>query len=90
MSDSALSVRYQKFRYQAQSDIADHGYRTKCPPMHRCQSLLRVIQGVSAAGHWAKLVLEIDIGGKRFVYSCFTSLTTSDMPLREKGSKRPA
>jgi hypothetical protein len=33
MSDSALSVRYPKFRYQAQSDIADHGYRTKCPPM---------------------------------------------------------
>ncbi len=33
MSDSALSVRYRKFRYQAQSDIADHGYRTKCPPM---------------------------------------------------------
>jgi hypothetical protein len=26
--------RYLKFRYQAQSDIADHGYRTKCPPMH--------------------------------------------------------
>jgi hypothetical protein len=33
MSDSALSVRYQKFRYQAQSDIADHGYQTKCPSM---------------------------------------------------------
>jgi hypothetical protein len=33
MSDSALSVRYRKFRYQAQSDIDDHGYRTKCPPM---------------------------------------------------------
>ncbi len=33
MSDSTLSVRYRKFRYQAQSDIADHGYRTKCPPM---------------------------------------------------------
>jgi hypothetical protein len=33
ISDSALSVQYQKFRYQAQSDIADHGYRTKCPPM---------------------------------------------------------
>jgi hypothetical protein len=33
MSDSALSVRYRKFRYQAQSDIADHGHRTKCPPM---------------------------------------------------------
>jgi hypothetical protein len=32
MLDSALSVRYQKFWYQAQSDIADHGYRTKCPP----------------------------------------------------------
>jgi hypothetical protein len=28
MSDSALSVRYQ-----AQSDIADHGYQTKCPSM---------------------------------------------------------
>jgi hypothetical protein len=28
------SVRYRKFRYQAQSDIADHGYRSKCPPMH--------------------------------------------------------
>jgi hypothetical protein len=33
MWDSALSVRYRKFRYQAQSDIADHRYRTKCPPM---------------------------------------------------------
>ncbi len=33
MLDSALSVWYRKFRYQAQSDIADHGYRTKCPPM---------------------------------------------------------
>ncbi len=33
MLDSTLSVRYRKFRYQAQSDIADHGYRTKCPPM---------------------------------------------------------
>ncbi len=33
MSDSALSVRYQKFRYQAQSDIADHGYPTKGSPM---------------------------------------------------------
>ncbi len=33
MSDSALSVWYRKFRYQAQSNIADHGYRTKCPPM---------------------------------------------------------
>ncbi len=28
------SARYGKFRYQAQSDIADHGYRTKCPPMY--------------------------------------------------------
>ncbi len=27
------SVHYQTFRYQAQSDIADHGYRTECPPM---------------------------------------------------------
>ncbi len=33
MSDSALSVRYQKFRYQTPSVISDHGYRTKCPPM---------------------------------------------------------
>jgi hypothetical protein len=33
MSDSALSVRYRKFLYQTQSDIADHGYQTKCPPM---------------------------------------------------------
>ncbi len=33
MLDSTLSVRYRKLRYQAQSDIADHGYRTKCPPM---------------------------------------------------------
>ncbi len=33
MSDSALSVKYQKFRYKAHSDIADHGYRTKCPPI---------------------------------------------------------
>ncbi len=33
MSDIALSVRCRRFRYQAQSDIADHGYRTKCPPM---------------------------------------------------------
>ncbi len=33
MLDSALTVRYWKFRYQAQSYIADHGYRTKCPPM---------------------------------------------------------
>jgi hypothetical protein len=33
MSDSALSIRYQRFRYPAQSDITDHGYRTKCPPM---------------------------------------------------------
>ncbi len=33
MSESILSVWYRKFRYQAQSDIADHGYRTKCPPM---------------------------------------------------------
>ncbi len=27
------SVRYRTFRYPAQSDIADHGYRTECPPM---------------------------------------------------------
>ncbi len=27
------SVRYRKFRYQAQSDIADRGFRSKCPPM---------------------------------------------------------
>ncbi len=33
MMDSALSVRYRMFQYQAQSDIADHGYRVKCPPM---------------------------------------------------------
>jgi hypothetical protein len=33
MSASALSVRYRRFRYQAQSDIADHEYRTKCPPL---------------------------------------------------------
>jgi hypothetical protein len=33
MSDAALSVLYRRFRYQAQSDIADHGYRTKYPPM---------------------------------------------------------
>ncbi len=26
-------VRYRTFRYQAQSDIADHGYWTECPPM---------------------------------------------------------
>jgi hypothetical protein len=33
MSDSALSVQYWMFQYQAQSDIADHGYGTNCPPM---------------------------------------------------------
>ncbi len=33
MSDSALSVRYWKFWYQAQYEIADHGYRTKCSPI---------------------------------------------------------
>ncbi len=27
------SVRYRTFPYQAQSDIADHGCRTECPPM---------------------------------------------------------
>ncbi len=27
------SVRYRTFRYQTQSDIADHKYRTECPPM---------------------------------------------------------
>jgi hypothetical protein len=27
MSDSALSVRYRRFRYQTQSDITDHSYR---------------------------------------------------------------
>jgi hypothetical protein len=31
MSDSALT--YRRFRYHAQSNIADHGYRNKCPPM---------------------------------------------------------
>ncbi len=36
MSDSAFSVRYRGLRYQAQSDITDHGYRTKCPPMIVC------------------------------------------------------
>ncbi len=30
------SVRYRTFRYQAQSDIADHGFRTECPPMLWC------------------------------------------------------
>jgi hypothetical protein len=29
------SVRYRTFRYQAQSDIADHGYRTECPPLQK-------------------------------------------------------
>ncbi len=29
----ALSIRYRCFRYQSQSDIADHGYRTKWPPI---------------------------------------------------------
>ncbi len=29
----AFSVRYRSFWYQAQSDIADHGYQTKCSPM---------------------------------------------------------
>ncbi len=33
MSDSALSVRFRRFRYQAQSDIADHRYCTKWPPL---------------------------------------------------------
>jgi hypothetical protein len=27
------SVRYRTFRYQAQSDIADHGYQIECSPM---------------------------------------------------------
>jgi hypothetical protein len=27
------SGRYRKVRYQAQSDIADHGYWNKCPPI---------------------------------------------------------
>jgi hypothetical protein len=35
MSNSLSSVRYRKFRYQAQSDIADHRYWTKCPPMEQ-------------------------------------------------------
>ncbi len=46
MSDSALSVRYRKFRYQAQSDSADHGYQTKCPPVDICR--LRVIAGTES------------------------------------------
>ncbi len=33
MSDCALSLRYRKFQYEAQSIIADHEYRNKCPPM---------------------------------------------------------
>ncbi len=33
MLDSAHSVQYWRFRYQAQSYIADYGYRTKCPPV---------------------------------------------------------
>jgi hypothetical protein len=41
MSDYALSVRYRRFRYQAQSDITDHGYRTKCPPMMVSHSVFR-------------------------------------------------
>ncbi len=40
MSDSALSVQYRKFRYQAQSHIADHGYWTKCPPMDSKLSII--------------------------------------------------
>jgi hypothetical protein len=28
------SVLYRRFRYQAQSNIADHGYWTKHPPMN--------------------------------------------------------
>ncbi len=44
MSDSALSVRYRKFRYQDQSGIADHGYRTKCPPMQiHCWYGIRIV-----------------------------------------------
>ncbi len=39
MSDSVLSVRYRTFRYQTQSDIAGHGYLTKCPPMASCEYL---------------------------------------------------
>ncbi len=35
MLNSAPSVRYWRFQYQAQSDMADHRYRTKCPPMHK-------------------------------------------------------
>jgi hypothetical protein len=44
MSDSALSVRYRRFRYQAQSDIADHGYRTKCPPMQESHDMKHLIR----------------------------------------------
>ncbi len=31
----STSVRYRTFRFQAQPDIADHRYRTECPPMIR-------------------------------------------------------
>jgi hypothetical protein len=57
MSDSTLSVRYRKFRYQAQSDIADHGCRTKCPPMGVC-IVKRPKEGVILAGAILGKVLE--------------------------------
>ncbi len=34
ISDPLFSVRYRKLWYQAQSDIADHGYRSKCTPLN--------------------------------------------------------
>jgi hypothetical protein len=50
MSDSALSVRYRKFRYQAQSDIANHGYQIKCPLM------VKTLHCLEAATHFQALV----------------------------------
>jgi hypothetical protein len=40
------SVRYRKFRYQAQSDIADHGQRRKCPPMGIRNSVYMNLYGI--------------------------------------------
>ncbi len=43
------SVRYQEIRYQVQSDIADHGYRTKCPP-----TLQKKLSPYSAGSGWRR------------------------------------
>ncbi len=63
MSDSALPVRYRRFRYQAQFDITNHGYQTKCSTLSYLGKTVQFYTGFELCCPYGNMILQCFVKG---------------------------